>query len=225
VTDSYPRSFRSLARWATANQINVAEARHRFAQYVALCGIASVPSLRESLVFKGGNALDFVWQPNRSTLDLDFSLDQSGTRFQVNVDTIRQLLERGFRMVTPGYGVVFIVNSVRQQPPGADKTFITYSARVGYGLPDEARLLIRMAINQPSPHVIPIDISLNEPICGSTFFDVDEDHKQLRISTLEDIVSEKLRALLQQPIRNRNRRQDLLDIAVIVQANSALNRD
>jgi len=45
------------------------------------------------------------------------------------------------------------------------------------------------------------------------------------VSTLEDIVSEKLRALLQQPIRNRNQRQDVLDLAVIVQANPALNRD
>ena len=35
--------------------------------------------------------------------------------------------------------------------------------------------------------------------------------------TIEDILAEKLRALLQQTIRNRNRAQDLLDIAVCLQ--------
>jgi predicted nucleotidyltransferase component of viral defense system len=175
-------------------------------------------------VFKGGNALDFAWQPNRSTLDLDFSFDESANRFTADVDTIRRLLEQGFRVVSSSHGVSFRVNSVRQQPSGEDKTFITYSARVGYGLPDETQLLLRMANRQPSPHVIPIDISINEPICGSTTLLLDDDRAQLRISTLEDIVSEKLRALLQQPVRNRNRRQDVLDIAVIIHNHLELDR-
>jgi predicted nucleotidyltransferase component of viral defense system len=225
VTDIYPRSIGDLANWARASRVTVAEARQRFAQYVALCGIASVPSLRERLVFKGGNALDFVWQPNRSTLDLDFSLEMTGARFAANEDTIRDLLGRGFRVATARFGVVFAINSVRQQPPGQDKTFITLEARVGYALPDEARLLTRMANNQPSPHMLPIEISLNEPICDSTLVTIDHNYQPLRVSTLEDIVGEKLRALLQQPIRRRNRRQDLLDIAVIANGNPALDRD
>lgn len=123
------------------------------------------------------------------------------------------------------YGGTFVVNSVRQQPPGADKTFITFIARLGYALSDETRLLIRMANDQPSPHVIPIEISINEPICDSTLFTIDPDHASLRVSTREDIVAEKLRALLQQPIRGRTRPQDLLDIAVIVGGTAALDRD
>lgn len=46
----------------------------------------------------------------------------------------------------------------------------------------------------------------------------------MRVATIEDIVAEKLRALLQQPIRNRRRMQDLLDIAVILQERAALDR-
>ena len=71
--------------------------------------------------------------------------------------------------------------------------------------------------------MLPIEISINEPICDSTLFIIDERFLLLRISALEEIVSEKLRALLQQPIRNRNRRQDVLDIAVIVKATSNLD--
>lgn len=225
MTDRYPRAIGDLAAWAKANGTTVGEARLRFAQYVALCGIAGVPALRQALVFKGGNALDFVWQPNRSTLDLDFSVDMTGARFQADVDTIRTLLGRGFGIATSRFGVAFAINSVRQQPPGADKTFVTYVARVGYGLPDERQLLIRMANNQSSPHVVPIEISINEPIGDSTVFTIDESYAQLRVCTLEDIVGEKLRALLQQPIRNRYRKQDLLDIAVVVRGHPALDRD
>jgi hypothetical protein len=113
---------------------------------------------------------------------------------------------------------------VRQKPPGEDKRFITYEARIGYALPDERQLQIRMANQQTSPHVLRIEMSINEPICGSTVFTIDPNYPQLRVSTREDIVGETLRALLQQPLRNRRRRQDLLDIAVIVRENPELDR-
>ena len=223
MTDDYPRSVGELAAWARANRVTAAEARHRFAQYAALCGIASVPSLRESLVFKGGNALDFVWQPNRSTLDLDFSFDMDGLRFQADTESIRALLERGLSVATTRFGTAFAINSVRQQPPGEDRTRATYVVRMGYGLPDDAQLLVRMANGQISPHMLRIEISTNEPIGASTHFTIDGNYPQLRVSTVEDIVGEKLRALLQQPIRRRNRRQDVLDIAVIVKNHPQLD--
>jgi predicted nucleotidyltransferase component of viral defense system len=61
--------------------------------------------------------------------------------------------------------------------------------------------------------VIPLDVSLNEVVCEDEPVDTAGVHK-LRVSSREDIVAEKLRSLLQQPVRNRYRRQDLLDIAV-----------
>jgi predicted nucleotidyltransferase component of viral defense system len=47
----------------------------------------------------------------------------------------------------------------------------------------------------------------------------------LLISSIEDIVAEKLRAILQQPIRNRSRSRDILDIANLVSSTSAPNSD
>ncbi len=225
MTDGFPRSVRDLATWAVSNGIPIEEARRRFAQYVVLCGIAGIRPLQRSLVFKGGNALDFIWQPNRSTIDLDFSLDMVEGVFPAGIDTIRTLMDRACTRAGRRFGVAFAVHSVRQQPPGDDKTFVTYTSRIGYALADETRLLVRMANNQSSPHVIPVEISINEPICGSTLVTIDERSDPLRVSTTEDIVAEKLRALLQQPIRRRTRPQDLLDIAVIVRGNPGLNRD
>lgn len=225
MSGGYPRAMAELAVWARANGITIEEARQRFAQYAALCGIVSIPRLRQSMVFKGGNALDFVWQPNRSTLDLDFSLDMERTPIDLDADALRGSLARGLAIATQRLGVVFVVNRVRQQPPGQDKTFVTFTARVAFALPDERLLLARMANNLGSPHVLPIDISINEPIGASTDVSLDPAFQPLRVSTVEDIVGEKLRSLLQQPIRNRNRRQDVLDIAVIVQTRPHLDRD
>ena len=68
----YPTRFLDIDAWSRENGVSRDEASRRFIQYVVLAAFAQSRSLRESLVFKGGNALDFVWQPNRSTLDLDF---------------------------------------------------------------------------------------------------------------------------------------------------------
>jgi predicted nucleotidyltransferase component of viral defense system len=117
----------------------------------------------------------------------------------------------------------FAVHRVEQPPPGPNRTFISYGVAIGYALPDEAPLRERMAKGRPSTQVIPVEISLNEAICAAELVALD-DERQLRVSTLEDIVSEKLRALLQQPLRDRYRCQDLLDIAVILGARPDLDR-
>lgn len=182
--------------------------------------------LADRLVFKGGNALDLVWQPNRSTIDLDFSLDMDGATFAASAPRIRESLGQGLRVASNRIGIRYAVHSVKPEIPKPHQTFITYTAKVGYVLPDDQRVLDRLARNphQYSSQALPIEISINEPICDSTFVTIDPAYPQIRVSTLEDIVGEKPRALLRQPIRGRGRRQDLLDIAVIVQGSATLDR-
>jgi predicted nucleotidyltransferase component of viral defense system len=74
-----------------------------------------------------------------------------------------------------------------------------------------------------SPKVVGLDLSLGEVICQVLPLDIQGTHA-LQVSTLNDIVAEKLRSLLQQPIRKRNRPQDLLDIAAILRENPTVNR-
>lgn len=222
MTISFPPSLSGLAAWATENGVDGAEARVRFAQYGVLRAIAASNVLGPALVLKGGNALDFVWQPNRSTQDLDFSVDATGLARPLDTDVLARELASSLVIAGRALDINFAVHGVRQQPPGSDKTFVTYEARVGYALADEYRLRVRMTHGETSPHVVPLDVSLNEPICADQRVSLG-DAVELRVSTLEDIVAEKLRALLQQPIRNRQRRQDLLDIAVIVRSGTELD--
>lgn len=227
MTLSYPREFSEIRAWSRENNMAVNEARVRFAQYGILRAIASSQLLSGMLVFKGGNALDFIWEPNRSTQDLDFSADMLAVDPHWDLDKLGELLERslglGLRAVTSELGITFAVHGVDRQPRGEDKHFVTYELRVGYGLPDQASLLQRIARGLPSQQVIPVEVSLNEPICAVRSIDLQAPN-ELRVSTREDIVAEKLRSLLQQPIRNRRRRQDLLDVAVILGESPDLDR-
>lgn len=63
------------------------------------------------------------------------------------------------------------------------------------------------------PEVVELEISLNDVLCETIEKQLSDTTKPVRVCTLEDILAEKLRALLQQPIRGRSRPQDDYDIA------------
>ncbi len=224
MSDRYPQSLEVIGEWAARNGMTARESRHRYAQYLVLCAVAT-SRLRPVLVFKGGNALDFVLQPNRSTVDLDFSFDMDRLQESPSADVIRSALAPTLQQMSQYSRSMLVVHAVHANPRGAGKTFVTLQARVGYALPDEPALLARMRNGQSSPHVVPVEMSVNEWIHSSTEFSIDPRFGNLRISTLVDIVGEKLRAILQQPVRNRSRAQDFLDIAVVLRSGQALDRD
>ena len=192
----YPESYAAIAPWARQNNIPLGVARRRFAQYAVLHAIATSHRLNAMLVFKGGNALDFVWHPNRSTIDLDFSADMNLVDTAFDQSVLQTLLQRSLAASGRILGVSFAVHSVKRQPPGEGKTFIIFTASIGYALEDDVRNRQRIEQGEPSKAVIPVEVSMNEPICGDAFVAVGAG-RQLRVCTIEDIVAEKLRALLQ----------------------------
>lgn len=200
-----------IAEWASGRKLQVMEARFRFAQYAVLRAVTDSRSLSSSLFFKGGNALDFIWEPNRSTKDLDFSTRDS----QLQLPALKRLLGDSLSRVGRLTGVSCRIQHLEQQPPGQDRTFITFMGKVGYALPDDHKNLERILKEVNVSTVVPFDISLNEVICAAEEIDLGGTHS-LQVCTLEDIVAEKLRALLQQVPRNRLRCQDVLDIAMIL---------
>ncbi|MFN8513367.1 MAG: nucleotidyl transferase AbiEii/AbiGii toxin family protein [Chloroflexia bacterium] len=225
MIDRYPASFANITTWARANHIPVAEARKRFAQYAVLRAVTGSRTLSELLVFKGGNALDFIWQPNRSTTDLDFSADMTMLADDwdpdILIEQFRVPLIPALDAVGRTLGVRLRLQKFVKQPPTGRK-FATYAASIAYALADEQRNRERIERGEPIAATSPLEISLNEPICADERIDLHGTFR-LRVSTLEDIVAEKLRALLQQVLRNRTRRQDLLDIAVILKSGQPLD--
>jgi predicted nucleotidyltransferase component of viral defense system len=216
----YPISFSTITAWAAENKIPVSEARRRFAQYGVLQSIAGSQILSSALVFKGGNALDFIWQPNRSTIDLDFSSRDSG----LTVERIGAFFEPSLQRVSTASGTLYRLQRLEQQPPGEGRSFITFNVSVGYALADDLRNQQRIREGKHSRANIPVEISLNEPICAAEEIDL-ASANLLQVSTQEDIIAEKLRALLQQVPRNRTRPQDVLDIAVALNRGANLRPD
>lgn len=208
----YPVSVDDIGPWARTNRRPLEEARARFAQYGVLCAISRSRSLRGCLVFKGGNALDFLWQPNRSTRDLDFSIVDGGT---ITHEQIEGPLRRALQSVERELGILYNLNKVEQRPPGEKKTFRSYEVTIGFAFPTDSTSTRKRLREGYSPRVIPLDISTNDPVCDMTEMQLNLSDR-IQVCTLEDIAAEKLRALLQQPIRNRNRRQDVLDLALIL---------
>lgn len=222
MNQRFPISFVLLSEWSADNDIPLLEGRKRFAQFAVLSSISSVIGLRDLLIFKGGNALDFYWNPNRSTIDLDFSTHHDPRDHDQWFNQLRMQFDLGLQQADGLYGVRATIQSWKQYPRESEVGFAAISGTVGYALPDEQALWQRMRLGRPSNQVIPVDISINDPICAYTELPLTSG-RHIQVAVLEDIVAEKLRALLQQPIRNRYRGQDVLDLAVVLQSNQALD--
>lgn len=222
MSQRFPSSFAILSKWSADNDIPLIEGRRRFAQFAVLSSISSVNELRDLLIFKGGNALDFIWNPNRSTIDLDFSTHHDPRGNKQWFKQLRKQFDLGLRQADGLYGVKATIQNWKRYPRESEIGFAAISGTVGYALPDEQALRQRMGLGRPSNQVIPVDISINDPICAYTKLTLTPG-RHIQVAVLEDIVAEKLRALLQQPIRNRYRGQDVLDLAVVLQSNQILN--
>ncbi len=214
-----PTRFSELRAWSEHYGIPAEVARRRFAQAVMLRAIAASPVLRRQLVLKGGNALDFVLAPNRSTIDIDFTIIEAGS--VPDPDSLAEELDRYLSTVTRPIAMIARVQSRKRQPKTGGR-FGSITLNVGYALPDQSRALLAMEAGRNSSTILPIEISFNDPICATEERQLDASNS-IKVATLEDIVAEKLRALLQQEIRNRGRRQDLLDLAVVISGEDVLN--
>lgn len=118
MSERYPSTFAAIPVWARENNVSVTEARVRFTQYAILQAIAESRTLSAALVFKGGNALDLVWQPNRSTIDLDFSADTIADTPAITAAVLKDRLGEALAAVGRRVGVLFAVHRVEQHPPG-----------------------------------------------------------------------------------------------------------
>lgn len=209
----YPVSLADPEEWRGVYSTSLDEARKRFVQFAVLESIAASP-LKNDLAFKGGNALRFIYRNPRGTIDLDFTAEGA---FPDDADEIRRLLNSALFRGVRKYDVKARCQRIRRNPPGKDKSWPTYDTSVAYQLPRDRHFADFETWSGNLSTVVSVEISLNDVVC--------ETHNErlavsagaeLRVCVLEDIVAEKLRALLQQPIRNRNRSQDAYDIARLV---------
>lgn len=73
--------------------------------------------------------------------------------------------------------------------------------------------------------MLDIEISFRDQVYAFQELNLTGAGVAVRAFTLHEIIAEKLRALLQQPIRKRNRRQDVYDIAYLIETNELTDED
>ncbi len=111
------------------------------------------------------------------------------------------------------YGLDCRVQSCAQNPKGEDASFPTIQVSIGYaykGTPGHKSLTAGRANS-----TIRFDYSLNEPVAETECFEL-EAGQIIRTYSLVEMVAEKFRALLQQEVRNRIRRQDIYDLYYVL---------
>jgi len=209
---TFTGSTNDMVTWCKSQHIPLHEGRQRYSGYAVLACFSTSKLLSQSLAFKGGNALRFVYGNPRSTTDLDFSV--CSTDILDSDEFLGGLINDAFRIAHQRFGMKMRCQSIKRNPKTLEHTFQTYQIGVGYQfIGDRGYADFGKA---PSNTSISIEISFNDKVCDTIQFrPLKSSPSTITVCSLMDIVAEKLRSLLQQPIRNRNRHQDVFDLARI----------
>lgn len=201
-----------LAAW-----VSRADERHRGfreAVHIVISAISDSAPLRTQMIMKGGLLMAIRYDSTRFTRDVDFSTREKyapGSE-QALLAELDQQLERANDAF--GYDTVCRRQRAKLNPPRVDATFPTLTIGIGYAARSNARQLQRL-VQLQSPLVVEIDYSYNEAVLDIEILRL-SDGQELQAYSHLNVIAEKLRSLLQQPVRRRNRRQDVYDLHLLV---------
>ena len=204
-----------IAEWVTAAP-DARQTELRQAVHTILLAIAELRRGGLEVVMKGGILLAVEYAGDRYTKDVDFSTASSTAEIPPTefVEKLNSALAQAANRLD--YGMDCRVQSHELRPPGEDKTWPTLKMRVGYAkLTDKRQHAKLMGNGVAAP--VDVDLSYNEVITGSETIDIG-DGVEIEASTLADLVAEKFRAMIQQPVRKRYRRQDAYDLYCLLEA-------
>ncbi len=191
--------------------------RHfREAVHVVLLAIATSAYLNVKMIMKGAVLLAVRYDSSRFTRDIDFSTNQQLAEF----DEDEFLVHLGQGLIHASeildYGMDCKIQTHKIKPANSpDVTYPTLTLTIGYAHIDDRNSHKRLMKKQASK-VVKVDYSFNE-------ITNEIDSLQLRaggelcVYSFTDLIAEKFRAILQQKVRNRIRRQDAYDLYCLFQ--------
>ena len=202
-----------------------ADKRHfREAVHIILTAIGKSTALRSKMVMKGGLLMAIRYDSTRFTKDADFS---TRDRFARGDDA--ELLNELDQQLTWAneqfpYDAMCRRQRTKMDPnPPEEADFPGMKLSIGYAPRSSHRMLAKLLSGQ-SPNVVEIDHSYNEAV-----FDVEvlrlADGDTLQAYSFINLMAEKLRALLQQPVRRRNREQDVYDLHLLLGLDHNFDRE
>ena len=217
-----------LERWISLAGPDKVSRRKRQVAEITLHAIALERRLGQMLVLKGGSLLAIAYGSSRFTTDLDFTALSHPPEAPEQLAT---LLNPALIRAAAALGYADLhcrVQTVRRLPN--PKKFIVAEApalKVIIGSSGPGASERRHLDAGTASDVLELDISYREPLVWIEevallgHVEVGGAPQTLLVYSLAEVVAEKLRAYLQQGIRNRSRRQDVFDIAYLIEAHGA----
>ena len=192
--------------------------RERIASEVFLAALGSTESFRKKVFLKGGVLVGAVYKSGRNTADLDFSTTLKPSKDfleKLEAELVAALPSASALVGSPD--TILKVQSVKYRP--RPETFVEADApaievKFAYaerGSKNEVRLK-----SGKSSNVIYADISFNEEISLIEEICIGESGVSFFAYAKSDLIAEKLRSVIQQKIRKRNRRQDVYDLWFLI---------
>ncbi|MEZ8495227.1 nucleotidyl transferase AbiEii/AbiGii toxin family protein [Vibrio splendidus] len=203
--------------YSVENWVNSAPAdrvEFRQAVHIILQAISSSAYLKPKMIMKGGMLLGIRYNSSRFTEDIDFStaekladIDKDEFEDELN-DSLQESAD------TFPYTVKCIVQSIKIQPKGGNVTFPSFNLKIGYANTKNPGAMKRLN-RKESPKTVKIDYSFNEMTYKTDEIKL-EDEDSVTVYGITDLISEKIRSIIQQPYRDRNRRQDIYDLHYLI---------
>jgi len=186
----------------------------REAVHIVLTAISSSTVLQSTMVMKGGMLMAIRYNSTRFTKDADFS-----TRDKYLEGNEVALLEELNAQIdlaneTLGYDTMCRCQKYELKPKKADATYPTLTVNIGYAQRSKKGEVTKLQAGQ-AVKIVSIDYSYNEAV-----FDVEilslGDGEMITAYSYINLLAEKYRSLLQQPVRKRYREQDVYDINLLL---------
>lgn len=198
--------------------------RHfREAVHIILTAISSSAALKTTMVMKGGMLMAIRYNSDRFTKDADFSTEDKylkGVELELAAELSRQIDSAN---ETLPYDTMCRQQRSELRPARGDAIFPTLTLSIGYAPRSKPRELARLLHGQ-APTIVEIDYSYNEAVLDVEVLSLG-DGEELKAYSFLNLIAEKLRSLLQQPIRRRNRRQDIYDLNLLISGSHSILND
>lgn len=193
----------------------------RQAVHIILAAISTSTALRAKMVMKGGLLMAIRYDSARFTKDADFSTRDKYAAGDAEALIAELAQQLNVTNETLGYDTMCRIQRHEIRPAHPDATFPTLGLKIGYARRSQRSPLNRL-LNLQSLTVVEIDYSYNEAVYDVEVLSLGEG-EELRAYSFLNLIAEKLRSLLQQPIRERNRRQDVYDLHLLFTRGRALD--
>lgn len=207
-----------LRQWVEAGRANPVLYRARQVTEIVLCAIGLTNSLKQTLVLKGGTLMAIAFQSNRVTGDVDFSASVEPNGFEERlVAELNPALAKAAEHLRY-IDLICRIQGIKKKPrpQGFEHhnfpALEVHVASARRGTREEEHLA-----KGNGPRVLKLEISFRDQVFAFRELSLAGCGVEIQSFALTEIIAEKLRALLQQVERNRYRRQDIYDIAYLVE--------